>query len=65
MSDRDELERARSKYRAVMRARLSLKHALERIDYRYDVIKPGVTALDSAAAQGELPAFSDPTEDEL
>lgn len=32
--------RAERKAAAVLRAQLSLKHALERIDYQEDVIKP-------------------------
>jgi len=34
------MTRAQSKAAAVLRAQLSLQHALERIDHRHDVIKP-------------------------
>lgn len=42
--------REERKVAAVMRARLSLRHALERIDYAEDVIKPQLLEMRQQAA---------------
>lgn len=39
---------------AVLRAQLSLKHAIERIDYQEDVIKPQLLAIREAEATGHV-----------
>ena len=60
--------RAERKTAAVLRAQLSLKHAVERIDYDFDVIKPKleeIRALEAtqhvniAIEEGDLDASGD------
>lgn len=57
MADSNDLERARAKHRALLNARLQLKQAFERIDYRFDVIKPSIKQLEQDAARGQLPEY--------
>lgn len=46
------MTRDEQKVTAVLRAQLSLKHALERIDFRHDVIAPKLKELRAAAQEG-------------
>lgn len=57
MASKDDLDRAVAKHRAWMNAQLALKQAWERIDFRFDVVKPSIKQLEEDAAQGELPDF--------
>ena len=59
ISDPDEVKRVRSKFLAIKRAEWRLKQRLESIDHEYDVIKPGLAALEQRiTVMGELPTFS-------
>lgn len=53
----DELRRAKLKKAALLRAAFNAKTALERIDYKLDVIDPAMDELDATALH-ELPEFS-------
>lgn len=55
MASKSDLARAKQKQRALMNARLSLKHAFERIDYRFDVIDPAMDKLEEQSVNAELP----------
>ena len=58
-SDADEVKRARAKYLAIRRAQRRLENRLADIDWEYDELKPGLTALEShITVVGELPEFS-------
>ena len=54
--------RAERKAAAELRAQLSLKHAIERIDYAEDVIKPKLEELQAAAKLQKVEVEVDPTE---
>lgn len=54
----DELLRARRKLVALRRAEYSLKQRFDKIDWELDVLREEIKALESAAAQGELPEFT-------
>jgi hypothetical protein len=49
----------------VLRAQLSLKHALERIDFQHDVIAPKLAELKAAAQEGEVVLEIGSPEEEL
>lgn len=53
------MSREERKWRAARRAQLSLKHALERIDYAIDVIEPEIQALRAREKELELAEDSD------
>lgn len=56
VSDPDEVKRARAKYLAIQRAKWRLHQRLETIDHEYEVIKPGLLALEQRiTVMGELP----------
>lgn len=58
-SDSEEVKRARAKYLAIRRAEHRLKQRLETIDFEYDVLKPGLDALEKRiTVLGELPTFA-------
>lgn len=57
MSDEYAVARAKAKVAAIERAKLSLQHALERIDHRYDTIRPAQALIEQDAVVGELPEF--------
>jgi hypothetical protein len=59
----NEVKRAEEKTKIVLRAKLAIKQAFERVDYKYDVINPEIKALKDDAAQGELPAYTTNLED--
>lgn len=54
----DEVRRAKAKTAAVLRAQFNLKIALDRIDYKHDVIDPELKQVELAAVKGELPQFT-------
>lgn len=54
----DEVRRAKAKTAAVLRAQFNLKVALDRIDYKHDVIEPELKQVELGAAKGELPEFA-------
>jgi hypothetical protein len=57
-SDSEEVKRARAKYLAIRRAEWRLKQRLASIDFEYDVLKPGLEALEKRiTVLGELPSF--------
>jgi len=57
-SDSDEVKRARAKYLAIRRAEWRLKQRLATIDFEYDILKPGLQALEQhIVVVGELPKF--------
>lgn len=57
-SDSEEVKRARAKYLAIMRTKRRLQNRLADIDYEYDVLKPGLQALEKRiTVLGELPSF--------
>lgn len=53
----DEVRRAQLKTAAVLRAQFNCRVALDRIDFRFDVIDPQVQQVALDAAKGELPEF--------
>lgn len=56
VADPDEVKRQRAKYLAIVRAKWRLKQRLETIDHEYDVIRPGLAALEQRITMvGELP----------
>ena len=58
-ADPDEVKRARAKYLAIKRAEWRLRQRLDTIDYEYDVIGPGLRALEKRiTVLGELPEFT-------
>lgn len=59
------MTRDEAKVRAVLRAQLSLKHALERIDFAHDVIAPKVAEMKAAAQEGEVVLELGTPEEEL
>jgi hypothetical protein len=59
ISDPSEVKRARAKYLAVKRAEWRLRQRLDTIDHEYEVIQPGLAALEQRiTVLGELPEFS-------
>jgi hypothetical protein len=57
-SDSEEVKRARAKYLAIMRTKRRLENRLADIDYEFDVLKPGLQALEKRiTVLGELPKF--------
>jgi hypothetical protein len=57
-ADSDEVKRARAKYLAIRRAEWRLKQRLASIDFEFDVLKPGLQALEKRiTVLGELPKF--------
>jgi hypothetical protein len=66
-SDSDEVKRARAKYLAIQRAKRRLENRLADIDFEFDVLKPGLQALEKRiTVLGELPTFEiaeDPDDD--
>jgi hypothetical protein len=57
-SDSDEVKRARAKYLAIQRAKRRLENRLADIDFEFDVLKPGLQALEKRiTVLGELPKF--------
>ena len=57
-SDADEVKRARAKYLAIQRTKRRLENRLSDIDWEYDTLKPGLTALEKRiTVLGELPSF--------
>jgi hypothetical protein len=59
------MTRDEAKATAVLRAQLSLKHALERIDFQHDVIAPKLAELKAAAQEGEVVLEIGAPEEEL
>lgn len=58
-ADPDEVKRARAKYLAIVRTKRRLENRLADIDYEFDVVKPGLAALESRiTVLGELPEFT-------
>lgn len=58
-NDADEVKRARAKYLAIRRAERRLQNRLADIDWEYEVLKPGLSALEQKiTVLGELPEFS-------
>ena len=56
--DSEEVKRARAKYLAIMRTKRRLENRLADIDYEFDVLKPGLQALEKRiTVLGELPKF--------
>lgn len=51
------LEIAKAKYRAIKRAERRLVQRLEMIDWEYEVLRPAVKELETAATEGKLPTF--------
>jgi len=57
-SDADEVKRARAKYLAIQRTKRRLENRIADIDWEYDVLKPGLQALEKRiTVLGELPKF--------
>lgn len=54
----DEVRRAKAKSAAVLRAQFNLKVALDRIDFKHDVIEPTLNQVELDATKGELPEFT-------
>lgn len=54
----DELLRARRKLVALRRAEFSLQQRFDKIDWELDKLRGEISALESAAAKGELPEFA-------
>lgn len=54
----DEVRRAKAKTAAVLRAQFNLKVALDRIDFKHDVIEPSLSQVETDAAAGQLPEFT-------
>jgi hypothetical protein len=64
-ADSDEVKRARAKYLAIRRAEWRLKQRLASIDFEFDVLKPGLQALEKrVTVLGELPTFEIVEDDE-
>jgi hypothetical protein len=58
-SDADEVKRARAKFLALKRTQRRLDNRLADIDWEYDVLKPGLLALEKRiTVLGELPEFT-------
>ncbi len=58
-NDADEVKRARTKYLAIKRAERRLRNRLDDIDWEYEVLKPGLLALEQhITIVGELPEFT-------
>ncbi len=66
ISDSDEVKRARAKFLAIERAKWRIKQRLDTIDHEYDVVRPGLLALEKRiTVLGELPTFEFVEESEL
>jgi hypothetical protein len=64
-ADPDEVKRVRAKYLAIKRAEWRLRQRLETIDHEFDVVKPGLQALEQKiTVLGELPTFTVAADDE-
>jgi hypothetical protein len=58
-ADPDEVKRVRAKYLAIKRTEWRLRQRLDTIDHEFDVIKPGLQALEQKiTVLGELPSFT-------
>ena len=56
-NDPDEVKRARAKYLAIQRTKRRLENRLADIDWEYEVLKPGLLALEKRiTVVGELPS---------
>lgn len=58
-ADPDEVKRQRAKYLAIQRTKWRLKQRLDTIDFEFDIVKPGLEALEKRiTVVGELPEFT-------